>query len=204
MKEIKVKATFIDEVLGTVPGDRDIYENHVAPDYPDDAEKLPKPENLTEAVDKGTTFFYQDADGNPIMRAYQVKGFFKDSASALSRVKKTAKQPGSVSSGVKAYKKIIDGLIFITEDDIPLQLQDGAELGYCERPLRAQTAQGERVSLARSQSAPAGTVIEFTIQMFDAGLEKWVRELLDYGRFRGFLQWRNSGKGRFTWEEVTE
>ena len=29
-----------------------------------------------------------------------------------------------------------------------------------------------------------------------------VREWLDYGRLRGLFQWRNSGKGRFEWEEV--
>ena len=28
------------------------------------------------------------------------------------------------------------------------------------------------------------------------------REWLDYGRVRGIGQWRNSGKGRFTWEEI--
>lgn len=29
-----------------------------------------------------------------------------------------------------------------------------------------------------------------------------VREWLDYGALRGLFQWRNSGKGRFEWEEV--
>ena len=29
-----------------------------------------------------------------------------------------------------------------------------------------------------------------------------VREWLDYGQLRGLGQWRNSGKGRFTWEEL--
>jgi hypothetical protein len=31
---------------------------------------------------------------------------------------------------------------------------------------------------------------------------KLVREWLDYGRLRGIGQWRNSGRGRFTWEEI--
>lgn len=31
--------------------------------------------------------------------------------------------------------------------------------------------------------------------------EDTVREELDYGRLRGIGQWRNSGKGRFEWEE---
>ena len=32
--------------------------------------------------------------------------------------------------------------------------------------------------------------------------EKAVREWLDYGKFSGIGQWRNSGHGRFTWEEL--
>lgn len=31
-----------------------------------------------------------------------------------------------------------------------------------------------------------------------------VREWLDYGALRGLFQWRNSGKGRFEWEEVAK
>ena len=34
--------------------------------------------------------------------------------------------------------------------------------------------------------------------------EALVREWLDYGAYSGIGQWRNSGKGRFTWEEIAE
>ncbi len=34
------------------------------------------------------------------------------------------------------------------------------------------------------------------------GAESLVREWLTYGRLRGLGQWRNSGKGRFTFEEL--
>lgn len=40
--------------------------------------------------------------------------------------------------------------------------------------------------------------------MLDEGLEKYVREWLDYGVFSGIGQWRNSGKGRFTYEILEE
>lgn len=192
MKTLKVTLTFTDEVLGTIPGDPELFTAHVAPDFPDDAEKLPKPEDLDEAVEKGTTYFYLDDDGNQCIRAYQIKGFFKDAAGMLRRIEKT------VSKTQTAYKKLIDGLIFIGPDDIPLQIPKGKSLGFCERPLRASTPQGDRVALARSQSAPAGTVIEFEIKLLQPKLEKWVRELLEYGELRGLCQWRNSGKGRFT------
>lgn len=29
-----------------------------------------------------------------------------------------------------------------------------------------------------------------------------LEEVLDYGALKGFGQWRNSGRGRFTWEYV--
>ena len=33
---------------------------------------------------------------------------------------------------------------------------------------------------------------------------EYVREWLDYGRLNGIGQWRNSGKGRFVWEELSD
>ena len=109
------------------------------------------------------------------------------------------KVKGTKSSKIKAYKKEIDGLIFIKERYIPYEFE--GEVGTCQRPLRAQTMQGERVSLANSETVPAGTTIEFTVQCMADHMDA-VREWLDYGALRGFGQWRNSGKGRFTWEEV--
>lgn len=43
---------------------------------------------------------------------------------------------------------------------------------------------------------------EFTVLCLDESHEKVVREWLDYGALRGIGQWRNSGKGRFEWEEI--
>jgi hypothetical protein len=36
--------------------------------------------------------------------------------------------------------------------------------------------------------------------LLDESKETVVREWLDYGKLRGLGQWRNSGKGRFSWE----
>ena len=78
------------------------------------------------------------------------------------------------------------------------------ECGRCERPLRASSASGERVALAASETVPAGTVIEFSVLVMNPKDAETVREWLDYGHLRGLFQWRNSGKGRFEWEEVTK
>ena len=77
-------------------------------------------------------------------------------------------------------------------------------MGECQRPLRAQTAQGERVALAFSDEAPAGTFVEFEIENLGGAQEGAIVEWLDYGKLRGIGQWRNSGKGRFEWEEIKE
>ena len=122
----------------------------------------------------------------------------KDACSALRRV------PGTRSSKLTAFKKVIDGTVFVEQRRIPFQLPEGAECGRCERPLRASSASGERVALAASETVPAGTVLEFSILVMNPKDAETVREWLDYGALRGLFQWRNSGKGRFEWEEVAK
>lgn len=99
---------------------------------------------------------------------------------------------------------VIDGTVFVEQRRIPFQLPEGAECGRCERPLRASSASGERVALAASETVPAGTVLEFSILVMNPKDAETVREWLDYGALRGLFQWRNSGKGRFEWEEVAK
>ena len=104
------------------------------------------------------------------------------------------------SGKLTAYKKVIDGLIFVEPSRI--RLDTPGEITICQRSLRAQTAQGERTELSSSEECPAGTTCEMTILCLDDAHEKAVREWLDYGALRGIGQWRNSSKGRFKWEEV--
>lgn len=196
MKEIKVKLTFWEEVLGTASADKEIHGTFIASKAPDAPSREEEIEALgvEEVTEKSMTVFPRNADGKPIFWDYQIKGFFKDACGMLRKV------PNSASSKIKAYKKEIDGLIFVKEREIPI-IFDG-EIGSCQRPLRAQTAQGERVALANSETVPAGSTIEFTIQLMCDTHEKAVREWLDYGVFRGIGQWRNSGKGKYEWEEL--
>lgn len=196
MKEIKVKLTFLEEVLGTASADKEIHDKFIAANAPDAPSRKEEIEALgvEEVIEKSMTVFPRNAEGKPIFWDYQIKGFFKDACGMLRKI------PNSASSKIKAYKKEIDGLIFVKEREISI-IFDG-EIGRCQRPLRAQTAQGERVALANSETVPAGSTIEFTIQLMCDTHEKAVREWLDYGVFRGIGQWRNSGKGKFEWSEV--
>lgn len=86
------------------------------------------------------------------------------------------------------------------ERKIPL-IFDG-DMGTCQRPLRANTPQGERISLASSETVPVGTTMEFTVQCMVDSHVKLIKEWFDYGELRGFSQWRNSGKGRYVWDEL--
>ena len=196
MKTIKVKLTFTEPILGTSPANEEVYRDFIGTKAPDAATVEDEVAALgTDAVvEKGMTVFPRLDDGTPFLYDYQVKGFFKDTCGGLRKVK------GTKSEKIKAFKKEIDKLIFPEPRCIPI-LFDG-DITECQRPLRAQTMQGERVSLAISEQIPAGATVEFSVVCLSDDHEDAVREWLDYGRFSGIGQWRNSGKGRFTWEEI--
>lgn len=203
METIRVKLTFIDDVLGSQPADENIRSTYIASKAPDAKtfEEEVAQLGAIEVDEKGMTVFARDLDGSPCMIAYQIKGFFKAACGALRRIE------GTRSSKLKAYKKIIDETVFVFPDAddpssrmIPIDII--GEMGVCQRPLRAATAQGERVALSSSESISAGSSIEFDIVIYDPKLKDTVFEWLDHGRFNGLSQWRNSGKGAFTWEVV--
>ena len=203
MKAMKVRITFIESALGTSPSNEQIYRDFIGSKAPDANSLEQEVEALgADAVaEKGMTVFPRTEDGKPMFWDYQVRGFFKDSCAALQRASKGGPSPeGKESSKLKAYKKEIDGLIFVQPRKIPI-IFDG-DMTVCERPLRASTPQGERVALASSEEIPAGSTITFKVLALRAELLEAVREWLEYGLLRGLSQWRNSGKGRFVWEEL--
>lgn len=198
MKILKVRVTTTEEMLGTASSNKEIHKEFIASKAPD-AESMEEEVaavGAEEVFEKGMTVFPRNELGDPIAWDYQWKGFFKDACGMLRKV------PKSECGKIKAYKKEIDGLIFIQPRMIPIEF-DG-EIGTCQRPLRAQTAQGERVALTSSESIPAGARMDFEIVMLQPDHEKAILEMLGYGMLRGFGQWRNSGKGRFTFEVLEE
>lgn len=203
MKKLHVKLTFTEPVLGTWPSNQNIAREFIASKSPDAASIEDEVAALgADAVaDKGMTVFPRDAEGRPVLYDYQVKGFFKDSCGMLARIggkTETGKKRAVNESGkISAYKKVIDGLVFVSPRMIPIEVN--GVVRDCQRPLRAQTDQGERVSLANSEEIPAGSRCEFDVLCMDDSHEAAVREWLDYGALRGIGQWRNSGKGRFTY-----
>lgn len=194
---MKIRITFTEELLGTASANPDIHREFIASKAPDAAtiEDEVAAVGAAAVADKVMTVFPR-TNGEPHLYDYQIKGFLKDACGSLARA------PGTLSNKTKAYKKVIDGLIFVFPRIIKFA-GPAAKISNCQRPLRAETAQGPRVALANSETIPLGTSLECEIRMLDPKLEPFVRELLDYGQLRGLGQWRNSGKGRFNWEELS-
>ena len=203
METMRVKLTFMDDILGTAPSDPEIHRSYIASKAPDamSTEEEVAALGVDEVTEKGMTVFHKDEDGNPVIWNYQIKGFFKSACSAMRAIE------GTKSSKLKAYKKQIDLRIFVFADaenkaERKIRINVNGEIGSCQRPLRAQTMQGERVTLANSESIPAGSSVEFDIVLLEPKDRAMIEEWLDYGSLNGIGQWRNSGKGAFTWEYV--
>ena len=197
-KKMRVRITFTEEILGTANADKEIHSEFIASKAPDAPSREEEVASLgvDEVEKKEMTVFPRLEDGTPFLWDYQIRGFFKSAARAMSYIGGKCK--------LTAYKKKIDLLVHIEERKIPLVLPDGEQMGNCQRPLRAQTMQGERVALANSETCPAGTTAEFTVEVLQDDLMKYVIEWLDYGKYNGLGQWRNSRKGSFTWTDVSE
>ena len=210
MKKLHIRITTTEGMLGTSPADPKIYETYIGSNAPNAATLEEEIEALgADAVaERGMTVFSRTEDGRPMLYDYHIRGYFKETCGALSRLAGKDPVTGKKLKGVNesskltAYKKVIDTLIFVKPREIPIEFE--GEIKTCQRSLRAQTMQGERVSLACSEEIPAGAVMEFWVICFDDSHVAAVKEWLDHGEYHGLGQWRNSGKGTFTWELLEE
>lgn len=197
MKEMKVEITFQLPVLGSSPANEDCYADFVAVKAPTAAtfEDELEAACTDEYEGRGMTVFPKLKDGTPFLYDYQIKGFFKSACFAMRQI-----SDAKFSPKIKAYKKKIDLLVFVDERKIPLVFDGDIELK--SRSLRAQTMQGERITIATSEMVPEGAKCCFTVRVLEDSLMDAVREWLDYGKYNGIGCWRNSGMGKFEWEEI--
>lgn len=214
MKTMRVRLTFIEDILGTASGNPALHTEYIASKAPDaetrDAEIAAVGADIV--TEKTMTVFPRNEDGNEILWPYQIKGFFKSAQQALNKTVKSDER--KKFPYLSSFKGVIDTLVFVkaTQDEwgtkgtgIVIHWPDGVEEAYdCERPLRAETAQGPRVALAHSEVCPAGSWVEMDIVTRVDDLMKNVKEWLNGGMFYGIGQWRNADHGRFLWEELDE
>lgn len=159
---------------------------------PDDMEK------------RNLTVFLRDKDYNVVLCDYVIKGFLKEAATAMK-----------AELGIANAKSKIDNLVLITPTYLTIN-RDGEPLDVTdydlERPLRAMTMQGPRVSVVASECIDPEWSIRFTVNLLDnektaksaALTMEAIEAMLDYGMFKGLGQWRNGQNGRFTWKKVEE
>ena len=189
IKRYKLRVNFITGPLGTQP-QKDVATEYITSKALDPVTgKLPADEleTLPDAMEKGTTAFHK-LDGKPIYYDYMVKGFLKEAGGVFNGLR-----------NVRALKSKVDNLVFVVPRQIPLHCE--GEIIFLERPLRAQTAQGPRTSLARSEKLPDKSWFKCELEVYDGPIsEDLLCDLLSYGERKGFGQWRNGGNGRFRFE----
>lgn len=152
---------------------------------------------------RGLTVFLRD-DGTLCLSDYVIKGFLKEALGALKS-----------QIGIVAHASKVDNYVLITPAYLRFS-KDGEFVTepdeIFERPLRAMTMQGPRVSVSASETINAGWELIFTVSLLDnpaspkskALTFDVIEEALDYGAFKGLGQWRNGQNGRFMWEVVKE
>jgi hypothetical protein len=181
---MKVRIKLLTEMLGTIPKSQDIFGDYVNSKKPES-----QTENETATVEnldvKGWTGFHGDDNGLFIYE-YMIKGFLKAAGNTLKDIVK-----------IKALRSKIDDYVFIKPRRI--YLNQAEPDGCVERPLRAMTPLGQRVSLAKSDYINAGKEIEFDITLIPHKEinEDTILTLLKHGELMGLGQFRNGGYGRF-------
>lgn len=204
-KPLRVKITLTEDCLGMMPTSQTIYRDYIASKAPDAVtmEEEIESSGIDGVESKGTTVFPRDEHGQPFFWDYQIRGMIKESIGFLKKV------GGTDSAKMKAHKKFVDGHVFVKALDggrkIPIEMS--GDFGNCQRSLRTDGPTGSRTALASSETIPAGSSMELQFIVLpdkdkpDFNMDV-IRECLDYGILHGLGQWRNSGAGTYTWEEL--
>lgn len=150
-------------------------------------------ENLDK---KNLTVFLRDGEAL-CLADYVVKGFLKEALSALKS-----------QIGIASVTSKVDNYILVTPAYLRFK-KNGKEVtapdDIFERPLRALTMQGPRVSVTASEIIEAGWELEFDLTLLEnpatpkskALTFDVIDQALEYGSFKGLGQWRNGQNGRF-------
>ena len=198
------KITGLTPILGSCPANPEIYSTYVANQIEEqkaemEARFLPE----QEIEEKGMTVFMRYSNGGLCVHNHVIKGFFKEALRTLKD-----------QLGLKATDGKVDNFVFVSPEFITFRDDNGALYkepdSYNERPLRANTMQGPRTSLAKSEQLHEGWTLEFSVTLFP-GIKtaksdciEWddIEAALAYGAYKGLGQWRNASWGSFTFERV--
>lgn len=194
MQKYNIEIELVQDQLGTVPKDREVYVKYVANNIPKEKaeeEALGIPEAETpEDKGPGWTIFMSDEKGIYILN-HIIVGFLRDAGNSLKE-----------QLGIKQVKSKMESCVFVTPRKIRFE-RDGQIIqepdAIFERPLRGMTMQGPRVTLVKSDVVKVGAHLKFQITLLDHKeiTADVLREVLSFGQFRGLGQFRNGGYGQF-------
>lgn len=190
-----VTLTFDEPILGTAPKNPEVYAEYIATKAPTVANGLEETETVPVDPDHeeraGWTGFHEQ-DGRPFLYDYAVKGFLKESANVLKDQLK-----------ITNFRSHVENFCFVKPRRVFFEPASGDHLDVSvnERPLRAMTAKGPRVTVVRSDQL-MNAKLTFRLQVLENKKfsEAQIREVLSYGELSGLGQWRNGGWGRFRFE----
>lgn len=195
-----VKINFIEPLLGTTPGNKEIAQDYIVSKHPD-GQSQEEIDSIPEVMEKTSTYFPRTDDGIPFIWDYQWKGFFKEACMAMIMTGTHKKEElKNLRLSEYTYKRSIDKLIFINPRRCILQNVDLNKITMFERPLRKENFKGGNVALCRSEMIPAGATQNIEIISLNKDLNDYIKLWLDYGCLSGMLQWRNASYGRFEYE----
>jgi len=210
--KFEVELCLLEDLLGTVPKNQKVFSSYlltkareaVAKDRSkgiplasgeanteESAEEVlaVEPETIGEVEERGWTTFHQD-DTGPFLFDYAVKGFLKESARTMKTYKVGKTEVKQLQDKISRYCFVTPRKIYLgaIDSDHPL-----------ERPLRAMTAQGPRVTVVRSDRVHAGSKLIFQLSVLKGGqiTHNMLADILAYGQFQGLGQWRSGSYGRF-------
>lgn len=185
-KVVKVEIELINPMLGTVSKDPEVYKTFIENKKPEEIQEE-EFKTVEKSEQKGWTGFHTDKEKGLFIYNYMIKGFLKNAGNNLKE-----------QASIKNLRSKINNFVFIEPRRIYLGQSEPD--GVLERPLRAQTAQGPRVTLARSDYINEGKRIKFNITILDNKEkinEKLIHTLLEYGQYLGLGQFRNGDYGSF-------
>ena len=200
MKEsysLKVELTFTTNILGSQPKNQDVVDSYIKTRAKgkETADEFASPlsdDLINEKESKAWTGF-QEENGFPFIMDYAVKGFLKHSGNVQKE-----------HLSIKALRSKIDDLVFVTPRKIFFDKPILKE--PFQRPLRAMTMQGPRVTLVKSDIVEEGAKITFWINVpipCEITKDKMLK-ILSFGEYTGIGQFRNGGFGKFTYKILEE
>lgn len=162
-------------------------------------------ETFQELDLKATTVFFWDKKTNkPCIGDHMIYGFLKAATEAIGRT--LTKKAGTVMHSISYTQSLIAQHVrckdhFISFDKDIKRNANGDPV-YLQRSLRAMTAQGPRITLAKSEVIEAPASLSFTLKVMKNSpiTEAILKQLFSYGEISGIGQWRNASYGAFTFE----